>query len=201
MDISYNPTIFVISGPSGVGKSSICERVVEDVINLDFSISTTTREPREGEVDGLDYYFVNHDEFECLIKNNSLIEYAVVHNNYYGTRRDEVDRRLENGDDVLLDIDIQGAEQIYESTNNSVSIFILPPSLEELRRRISGREGEITVDYEDRLKVALLELKHIDNYDYVVINNVLEVAVNSVISIIYAERLKKSRLKIDINER
>jgi guanylate kinase len=199
MKSTYCPTIFVISGPSGVGKSSIAERVLKEIEELNFSISTTTREPRNLEKDGVDYYFISEDKFKELIDEDAFLEYARVHKNYYGTLRTEIEKSFKSGFDILLDIDVQGAKQLKDKIKEGVYIFIIPPSIKELRERIFKREGSINNDYEMRLNVAIKELNHIDDYDYVVINDNLEDAKNSVKYIIFAERLRRSRNAFEFN--
>lgn len=199
MEIRYEPTLFIISGPSGVGKSSICREVLKETENLEFSISYTTRGARDDEVDGVDYHFISDEEFNALMGKNEFIEYANVHGNYYGTRRSEIDKKLKRGDDVLLDIDVQGAKQVKNSFNGGVFIFVIPPSTDELRRRLLKREGEIDLNFEMRLKVAMSELEHIDDYDYVIVNDDLKDAVDRVGNVISAERTRRRRLKIEFN--
>jgi guanylate kinase len=187
----------VVSGPSGAGKGSISKRIVEEVEDLIYSISMTTRAPRPDEIHGKNYYFVTHEEFEQTIKENGFLEYAKVYGEYYGTPRAKVMEYLEEGKDVVLEIDIQGAMNIRKSYPKGVLIFILPPSMAELRTRITGRGSETKSDIELRLGEALKEIAYIDKYDYCVVNGDLDEAVNRVKAIIIAEH---SRVEEDIYE-
>lgn len=189
--------LLVISGPSGAGKGSISKRIVEEVEDLIYSISMTTRAPRPDEVDGTNYYFVTHEEFEQTIKENGFLEYAKVYGEFYGTPSAKVMAYLEEGKDVVLEIDIQGAMNIRKSYPKGVLIFILPPSMAELRTRITGRGSETKSDIELRLGEALKEIAYIDKYDYCVVNGDLDEAVNRVKAIIIAEH---SRVEEDIYE-
>jgi len=189
--------LLVVSGPSGAGKGSISKRIVEEVDDLVYSISMTTRAPRSDEIDGKNYYFVNHEQFEQTIKENGFLEYAKVYGEYYGTPRAQVMQHLEEGKDVVLEIDIQGAMNIRKSYPKGVLIFILPPSMAELRKRITGRGSETKSDIELRLGEALKEIAYIDKYDYCVVNGDLDEAVSRVKAIIIAEH---SRVEEDIYE-
>jgi guanylate kinase len=174
--------LLVVSGPSGAGKGSISKRIVAEVDDLIYSISMTTRAPRPDEIDGKNYYFVSHEQFEKTIEENGFLEYAKVYGEYYGTPRSKVMQYLEEGKDVVLEIDIQGAMNIRKSYPKGVLIFILPPSMAELRKRITGRGSEIA---------------YIDKYDYCVVNGDLDEAVSRVKAIIIAEH---SRVEEDIYE-
>jgi len=189
--------LLVVSGPSGAGKGSISKRIVEEVDDLIYSISMTTRAPRPDEIDGKNYYFVSHEEFEETIEQNGFLEYAKVYGEYYGTPRAQVLKNLEEGKDVVLEIDIQGAMNIRKAYPKGVLIFILPPSMAELRTRITGRGSETKSDIELRLGEALKEIAYIDKYDYCVVNGDLDEAVSRVKAIIIAEH---SRVEEDIYE-
>lgn len=189
--------LLVVSGPSGAGKGSISKRIVEEVDDLVYSISMTTRAPRPDEVDGKNYYFVSHEEFQQTIQQNGFLEYAKVYGEYYGTPRAQVMQHLEEGKDVVLEIDIQGAMNIRKSYPKGVLIFILPPSMTELRKRITGRGSETKSNIELRLGEALKEIAYIDKYDYCVVNGDLDEAVSRVKAIIIAEH---SRVEEDIYE-
>jgi len=188
--------LFVVSGPSGAGKGTICKKLIEK-IDIDLSVSMTTRKPRPGEIDGKNYYFVTEEEFKETIKKDGFLEYAMVYGNYYGTPRAAVMKKLEEDRDVVLEIDIQGALKIRETYPKGIFIFILPPSMAELRKRITGRGSESEDDINLRLGETLKEVSYIDKYDYCVINGEINEAVNRVAAIIKAEH---SRVSKDIYE-
>lgn len=181
--------LFIISGPSGAGKGTICQRLKEEGV-IELSISMTTRKPRPGEIDGKNYYFASEEEFIETINNGGFLEYAKVYGNYYGTPKDIVLKKLEQNKDVVLEIDIQGALQVKESYPKGVFIFILPPSMAELRKRITGRGSETEADINLRMGETLKEVAYIDRYDYCVINDEIEEAVHRVADIINAEHSK-----------
>ena len=169
--------LVVISGFSGAGKGTLMKELMNKYDNYALSISATTRQPREGEMDGREYFFKSVSEFEEMIKNNQLIEYAKYVNNYYGTPREYVDSQLEAGKDVILEIEIQGAMNIKKMYEDAVLIFILPPSAEELKRRLVGRNTETMDVINARLNRANEEAVGIENYDYVVVNDILDESV------------------------
>lgn len=178
--------LFVISGPSGTGKGTICKELVkEEDINL--SISMTTRNPREGEVNGKHYFFVTKEEFLKQVEEGNLLEYANVFDNMYGTPKDAVLKRLDRGHNVILEIDVQGGLQVKKLMPEAILVFILPPSLTVLRERIVGRATDSAEVIEKRLAGALNEIKLIGEYDYYVVNDDLDTAINDVLGIIYAE--------------
>ncbi len=181
--------LFIISGPSGAGKGTICQRLKEQG-SIELSVSMTTRKPRPGEIDGKNYYFVSEEEFIETINRGGFLEYAKVYGNYYGTPKDIVLAQLESNKDVVLEIDIQGALQVKDSYPKGVFIFILPPSMAELRKRITGRGSESEADINLRLGETLKEVAYIDRYDYCVINDEIEEAVQRVTDIIKAEHSK-----------
>lgn len=189
--------LFVISGPSGAGKGSISKRIMAEVPDLVYSVSMTTRPPRPDEVGGRNYYFVTREEFEKTLAEDGLLEYAQVYGQYYGTPRAMVMESLAQGKDVVLEIDIQGAMNIRRTYPKGVLIFILPPSMGELRKRITGRGSESEGSIELRLGEALKEIAYIDKYDYCVVNGDLDEAVERVKAIITAEH---SRVEEDIYE-
>ncbi len=186
--------ILVISAPSGCGKTTILRRVMGDLPGLVFSVSHTTRPPRPGEENGRDYHFVTREQFIAIRDRepSGFLEWAEVHDNFYGTGRDEVMARLEQGLDVVLDIDVQGARQIRR-TAEPVTVFIAPPSLDELARRLRGRGTETEETIALRLRNAEIEMEAVSEYDYLVINDRLDEAVESLRAIIIAERSRRRR--------
>ncbi|HHF09349.1 MAG TPA: guanylate kinase [Candidatus Atribacteria bacterium] len=182
--------LFVVSGPSGVGKSTIRKEVIRKCPGLKYSISCTTRPPREGEIDGVDYLFVDLPTFEKMKQQGEFLEWAKVHGNYYGTPRKPIEEWLKKGEDVILEIDVQGAKQVKKNFEGGVFIFIAPPSLktleERLKRRNTDREDEILL----RMTNARIEMQCISDYDYLVVNDQLEEAVNKLLAIIIAERCR-----------
>ena len=177
--------LFVISGPSGTGKGTICKELIKDD-KIRLSVSMTTRNPREGEVHGVSYYFATKEEFLQKIEAGGFLEHAEVFGNYYGTPKMEVLELLDEGIDVLLEIDVQGALQIKEVYPEAVLVFILPPSQEELRNRLSGRGTETPDVVERRLGEAAKEISFVNQYDYAVVNDDLEEAIDNVKSVIKA---------------
>ncbi|MEG1163171.1 MAG: guanylate kinase [Anaerovoracaceae bacterium] len=184
--------LFIISGPSGAGKGTICKQLVDET-DVKVSVSMTTRNPRPGEEDGISYYFTSQDDFRAKIENGGLLEYAEVYGNFYGTPKQQVIDRLSQGIDVVLEIDIQGALKVKESYPNGVFIFILPPSMAELRKRITGRGSETEEAINLRLGETLKEVSYIDKYDYCVVNGELEEAVSRVKAIVIAEHSRVSQ--------
>lgn len=178
--------LYVISGPSGTGKGTVCTELLREIGN-EFSVSMTTREPREGETDGKDYFFVTREVFLENIEAGNFLEYATVFDNLYGTPKDMVMNRLERGRNVILDIDVQGGLQVKKAMPEAVLIFILPPSLAELRRRLEGRGTETPEKIESRLSQALNEIRLIGEYDYYIVNDNREEAVAQAKSIMAAE--------------
>lgn len=178
-------TLFIISGPSGVGKGTIRQKVMEEKdLNLVYSVSMTTRQMRPGEKEGVDYYFVSDDAFLENLKKGNFLEYNLFVGHSYGTPKDKVDALLEEGKNVLLEIDVNGARQVMEKEKDVVSIFILPPSFEELERRIRGRMTEKEKDIEGRLERAKKEMALKDKYTYCVVNDNLDRAAKEVAGII-----------------
>lgn len=182
--------LYIISGPSGAGKGTICERLI-NARKIDLSISMTTREPREGEKDGKSYYFVSTEEFERNIREDKMLEYATVFDNIYGTPKGPIDEKLLRGRDVILEIDVQGGLQVRKKMpKDTVLIFILPPSIAELRKRLVGRGKDSPEVIEKRLEGAINEIKLIGEYDYYIVNDDLDKAVTEALFIIDAERLR-----------
>jgi guanylate kinase len=187
--------LFVLSGPSGVGKGTVRKALFEQDTDLQYSISMTTRKPREGERDGIDYFFKEKEDFEQLIKVNKLLEWAEYVGNYYGTPRDYVEQTIEEGKDVFLEIEVQGALQVRENFSEGVFIFLIPPSLEELKNRIVGRGTEAANIVNDRLHTAKEEIEMMGAYDYVVVNDKVENAVKRVKAIVTAEHARRDRVE------
>ncbi len=187
--------LIVISGPSGAGKGTICKALLEKHDNIFISVSATTRAPREGEVEGVNYYFLTKEAFEEKVNNNGFLEYANVHGNFYGTPKVNVEKMLDEGKDVILEIDIQGALQVKENFKEGVFIFILPPSMEELKERIIKRGSETEESLMTRFKNAYKEINYVSKYNYAVVNDKLEVAVSKVEAIIAAEKCRVDRIK------
>lgn len=180
--------LLVISGPSGVGKGTICKRIAKD-LDVDISVSMTTRKPRDGEEEGVSYYFVTHEEFQAEIARDGLLEYAQRYENYYGTPKARIIENLEAGRDVILEIEMEGALKAKEAVPGAVLIFILPPSLAELRRRLEGRGTETREAIEMRLSDTVGEIEYITGYDYAVVNDSIDQAVADVEKIIAAEHM------------
>jgi guanylate kinase len=192
--IARRGLLLVLSSPSGAGKTTISRTLLERDPNLVMSVSATTRPPRPGEVEGRDYHFVDHAAFEGMLKRNELLEHALVFGNYYGTPRGPVEAALAAGKDTLFDIDWQGTQQIRQDARaDLVSIFILPPSLAELERRLRSRGQDSVEVVRKRMAKAGDEMSHWPEYDYIVINEDLETSIASVQAIIAAERLKRER--------
>jgi guanylate kinase len=187
------PTVIVMSAPSGAGKSTVLERVLREVEGLRFSVSHTTRPPRAGEVEGVHYRFVSRETFEALKREGRLLEWARVHGHLYGTARSEFDAARRDGVDVLLDLDVQGAAQVRTAIHDAVRIFLLPPSYRDLELRLRGRGQDDAEAIRRRLERATEEVSLYREYDYVVVNDDLDACVAAVKSIIAAARLRTSR--------
>ncbi|PXF55720.1 MAG: guanylate kinase [Deltaproteobacteria bacterium] len=180
--------LFVISAPSGVGKTTLCRRLLDRISGLSFSVSYTTRDPRQGEFDGIDYHFISQDRFEEMISADAFLEWARVYGNFYGTGKSEVLSRLELGEDVLLDIDIQGARQIRRLFPEAVLIFLLPPSWSVLEARLRDRGSEDSSRLKLRMANAKSELEAVHEFDFVVVNDDLSRATEDLKSIVIAQR-------------
>lgn len=191
--------LIVVSAPSGCGKGTILAEVLKND-NFYYSVSATTRNPREGEVNGVNYHFLSKDEFEKLIAEEGMLEHACYCGNYYGTPRKQVYEKLDEGKDVILEIEVQGAMKIKEKCPEAVFIFILPPSLKELRRRLENRGTESEDVIAKRVGEAAGEISKAVNYDYIIVNDDLETAVEDFLAVIRAERLTKKRNSNKINE-
>ncbi|HEX3739352.1 MAG TPA: guanylate kinase [Terriglobales bacterium] len=183
--------VFIISAPSGSGKSTLVNEIRQSVPNLSFSISYTTRSPRGRESDGNEYSFVSRDQFEQMIQNDDFLEYANVFGNYYGTARRFLTGAEDQGNDLLLDIDVQGAAQIKSKLPDAVSIFVLPPNREELERRLRERSQDSESVIQRRLRDANREIENYDKYDYILVNDRLADSVGALKAILLSQRLKR----------
>ena len=184
--------VYVISAPSGSGKSTLVRQVLETDPKLTFSISYTTRQPRGAEKNGRNYHFIERAPFEKMIENGEFLEWAEVFGNYYGTHRGYLERAEADGKDLVLDIDVKGAAQLRKKIPEAVTIFILAPSRDELEKRLRARSEDAQEVIERRLREAADEIKHYDQYDYVLVNNEVEQSVGRLRSIIAAERMRRS---------
>lgn len=192
--------VFIISGPSGSGKDTLLVELFKKRPEIAFSISSITRDMREGEKEGEKYNFISKEKFESMIAQNELLEYNKYVENYYGTPRKPVEDATNSGRDIIIEVDVNGAAQIRQKLPSVVSIFIMPPSLEELERRLSGRGTESREVIEKRLKSALGEIKRANEYDYIVVNRDIPCAVDDIISVINSCRLQLKRQEHIINE-
>ncbi|MGB2931189.1 MAG: guanylate kinase [Methyloceanibacter sp.] len=187
--------MLVLSSPSGAGKTTLARRLVEAEPDVAMSISCTTRKKRKGEVEGRDYYFVDREKFATMRDRGEFLEWAVVFDNYYGTRREPVDQALRRGRDVLFDVDWQGAEKLREEAKGDVvTVFILPPSGKVLEQRLNERAQDAPDVVQARMRGASNEIQHFDDYDYVVVNRDVDASLEAVRAILAAERLRRSRL-------
>lgn len=188
--------LIVVSGPSGCGKSTLDRLLLEKRKNIVMSISDTTRNIRNNEINGVDYNFISTDEFEENIKNNRYLEYAKVHSNkYYGTPEQWVDNQLNNGKDVILEIDIEGARQVDEKRNDAVFIFIMPPSMKILKQRLVARKTESKEQVVERFKTAYKEINEVAKYNYVIVNDELDSALSKMDAIITCEKCRVDRIE------
>ena len=182
--------LYVVSAPSGAGKTSLCRAITDSLEDLTHSISYTTRKPRPGEIDGRDYYFVSQERFQAMIKAGDFAEWAEVHSNLYGTSRRVLDDMISKGIDIILDIDTQGAKQIKSKFNSAVFIFIMPPSLDILEERLRNRKSDHENEIKKRMRRAREEIKDYAEYDYIVINRDFDRALTELRSVVIAERCR-----------
>lgn len=185
--------LLVVSGPSGAGKGTVCRELLRRLPGLWYSVSATTRPPRPGERDGVDYYFISEEEFRRLREADALLEWAQVYGDYYGTPRAPVVERLAQGQDVLLEIDVQGARQVKARLPEAVTVFLLPPSYGELARRLAGRGTEDAAQMRRRLELASFEIERAKEYDYLVVNEEIAQATAKIEAIITAEKCRPQR--------
>jgi guanylate kinase len=193
-------TLFVVSSPSGGGKGTIIQHVLEVVENLSYSVSYTTRAPRLNEVDGREYFFVSREAFDEMVGAGEFLEWACVHGNFYGTAKRQIAQETAAGVDIVLEVDVQGAASVRQLLMDSVSIFILPPSPEVLRQRLIARGTDTVEELEVRLRNAPEELAQYSAFDYVIINDKVNEAVGQLASIIYAERVRCMRQETLVRE-
>lgn len=191
-----NGMIIIVSAPSGAGKTSICDAIIKDDKNIVYSVSTTTRAPRTGEKNGREYFFVDEKTFKQDIKSGKFAEWAKVHDNYYGTSKKVLHGTLSKGRDVLLDIDVQGALNIKKQYKHALMLFIMTPTLEELKNRLIKRNKDSVKTIKTRIENAKKEIKYICKYDYLIINDKLKESISNVKAVIKAERLSIKRNKI-----
>jgi guanylate kinase len=186
--------LIVVSGPSGAGKTSVLTRVMAELEDIRFSVSHTTRARRPDESDGVAYHFVSRREFERLISEGAFLEWAEVHGEMYGTSRDEYDRAMREGMDLLLDIDVQGADQVRQKFDDAVTVFVIPPSYQDLERRLRGRGPDDEASFDRRLAVAGEEMAHFRKYQYAIVNVDLPASVEALKTVVRAARLRTSRV-------
>jgi guanylate kinase len=187
--------LLILSGPSGAGKGTICKSLLKET-DIQYSISATTRKPRPGEKDGREYFFITKEEFEKKIQEDAFLEWAQVYDNYYGTPKKFVEEVLVSGKDCILEIDPQGAQKVKGKKPDAVYVFIAPPSMQELKNRITNRGTENTLEINKRLNCAKEEMLSMHNYDYVVINDKVETAVKKIQAILIAEKCRIQRNKL-----
>jgi len=191
---SHSGNVFVLSAPSGTGKSTLAKQLVKEIPDLDFSVSFTTRRPRPGEAHGKDYFFVDDATFDAMVAGNGFVEWVRVYDRRYGTGREWIEQQLASGRDILLDIESQGARRVHEAIPDAVMIFLLPPSSRELSARLRGRGDESEDQVRIRLDYAKHELAQLEGYDYLVVNDTVDQAYRRLESIIIATRCRRERM-------
>ncbi|MCZ8511420.1 guanylate kinase [Paenibacillus filicis] len=197
-NIGYTPAekgiLIVLSGPSGVGKGTVCKALRSKAPELVYSVSATTRPPREGEVDGVNYFFKSREQFLQLVDQDQMLEWAEYVGNFYGTPRKFVEETLQSGKDIILEIEVQGALKVKQKFPEGVFIFLLPPSLPELESRIVGRGTESEESIRNRMSVALEEIRLMEHYDYAIVNDQVDLACERILGILTAEHCRKDRM-------
>ncbi|HET6514741.1 MAG TPA: guanylate kinase [Thermodesulfovibrionales bacterium] len=187
-------SLFIVSAPSGAGKTTLCRELTAVLPDIRHSVSYTTRPPRKGEADNRDYTFVKEEEFRRMIREGAFVEWAVVHGNLYGTSRQRLEEMRKEGIDVILDIDTQGARQLRLNYRDGLYIFVLPPSLDVLKKRLDDRMSNAPDDIKLRMKRAVEEIREYKNYDYVIVNDILAEALSELKAIVLAERVKRENI-------
>ncbi|WP_337098755.1 guanylate kinase [Paenibacillus sp. YIM B09110] len=186
--------LIVLSGPAGVGKGTVCTALRSKMPDIVYSVSATTRQPRQGEVDGVNYFFKSKEQFQDMIARDALLEHAEYVGNYYGTPRDFVERTLASGKDIILEIEVQGALKVKEKFPQGIFVFLMPPSMEELKQRITGRGTESQDTINHRMNVAVEEMNLLRHYDYAVVNDQIDSACHRIQSIVVAEHCRSERV-------
>ena len=190
---SHEPVLLIVSSPSGAGKTTLCHRLLAEFSDARFSVSHTTRPPRPGEIPGRDYHFVGATEFDAMVRDDAFVEWAQVHGNRYGTAHSEIRAAAAARCDVVFDVDYQGAAQIKRRYPEAVAVFVLPPSLEELRRRLVSRGTETPESLERRFKAAIDEISHHFEFDFLLVNDNVDIAYDRLRAILLAERIRHRR--------
>ena len=194
MSLEGKRLLIVVSGPSGVGKSTLCRHILKNITDIRLSVSYTTRKPRSGETDGKEYQFISEDEFHTKISEHAFAEYAEVYGRLYGTPWKELEQESDSNTDILLDIDVQGARQVMKTLQKSVTVFILPPSLEVLRARLVERATDTPEEQERRFQKAQDEMRSYTEYQYTIRNETLEQAIEELQAVIVAERVRTTHV-------